>query len=460
MKHSAFLTLVFSVAVCAVGHAQTVETNTGKPRAVRPEGTEAFRNILHYFRLQPVKRIQELQQLDPAETLIVVFGENKVLMKIHAAVGGLKEFEKQGGAVLVATDHDSGAGLEEWRLTVTGASVVDPRRGYRGFESCPRIEATTKAPRPLFEGIRDAGVVTNHPSFLEGRGRARRTGLVVAARFGPGSTPLNEEKIPQPYMVASRDSQGVLILAGHGVFMNMLLAQVDNDNMTFAFNCVRWLSQGPGGKRKHALFVENGTIVDEFDLGLTGPPSAPLPPTQILNRMIRGLEKENFFNRLLGEFVTHDRILRTALLLCSVVLVLYGGWRLIGARQRNAAAVPLAGGNPASGAEPTVLTQRRNAMTEQGNFAEAAAGLVRGFFAEYAPPAARAPFAHQSRVPFHAEGGWLGRALLIRQVNYLWRIATEDAGAVSARQLQRLPPLLDRVAAALQQGRLLVNSKG
>jgi len=458
MKPSGFLTLLLTIAVCAVGHAQTVETNTGKPRTVRPEGTEAFRSLLHHFALQPVKSLDELRQLDHAATLIVVFGANQMLTDICDAVGGLQRFKEQGGAVLVATDRDSGSGLVGYGLRVSGTPVVDPRAGYRDIKSCPRV--ATKAPHPFFEGIRDAGVATNHPSFLEGIGAAHRTDFVVVARFGPGSSPLNEQKRPQPYMVASRDSQRVLILAGHGVFMNMLLAQVDNDNMTFACNCVRWLSQGPAAKRKYALFVENGTIVDEFDLGLTGPPALPLPPTQVLNRMIRDLEKENFFNRLLGEFVTRAGILRTALLLCSLVLVLYGGWRLIGARQRSEVAVPLVGANPASGEAQTVLTQRRNAMTERGNFAEAAAGLVRGFFAEYAPLAARAPFTHQSRVPFRAEGGWFGRVLLMRQVNYLWGIATEDAGAVSARQMQRLPPLLDHVAAALQQGRLIVNSKG
>lgn len=281
--------------------------------------------------------------------------------------------------------------------------------------------------------------------------------------------PLNRHKdefkvIPQdvalPFMVGSKDPERVLILAGHGIFMNMLLAQVDNDNITFAFNCVRWLSQAPGGgKRKYALFVENGTIAREFDSGLIGTPRLPVPPTQVLNRMIRGLEEENFFNRLLQQFFTRNEIMRTALMMCSLVLLLYGGWRLIGARQRSEAAVPLTTPGLAVIQEQPILSQRRSALTAKGNFAEPAAGLVRSFFAEYAPLTARESL-RTNPVAFQANGGWLRRLLLLRLVNYLRRIETGQAGTVSARQLQGLPAVFDRVAAAIQEGRLLVNSEG
>jgi hypothetical protein len=452
MRHPWLMTIVLCGSVCAVANAQP---NGG---GITPEGTEAFRAILHRMKLEPVHKLADLRKLKPEETLLVVFGVNTLGKQISMAVDSVGQFIERGGAVLVATDHPTG---ERYGWQVDGAAVMDEIAPYRGiFKSCPRI-LDIKVPHPLSDGIR-SGIVTNHPSFLE---RIRKsTPLERLATFPKTALVPGGPRGGLPFMVGSKDggTERVLILAGHGVFMNMLLAQPDNDNVTFAFNCARWLSQAPGGgKRKYAFFVENGSVATKFDFGLTGPPRLPLPPTQVLNRMIRGLEEEDFFNRLLRNLFTRNEILRAALVFCSLGLALYGGWRLIGARQRSESAIPLPGASLTPAEEHSLLTQRRNAMTERGNFAEAAAGLVRSFFAEFAPAAVTVPLQRKQRVPpFQAQGVWLKRVRLTGQIGYLWRIAIGEAGAVSARDLKRLPAILDRVAAALQQGRLIVNSEG
>jgi hypothetical protein len=453
MKYPWLPALVLSAAVCAFAGAQPNRST------IAPEGTEAFRAILQRMKLEPVRKLADLRRLKPEETLLVVFGEDTILEAISNAVDTLGRFSKRGGAVLVATDHETGE-LYGWR--VNGSAVKDQRQPYRRlFESCPRILNGLKKPHPLYEGM-SSGIVTNGPSFLVRQRES--TPLEPLATFPETAWVPGKERRELPFMAGSKDgdSARVLLVAGHGIFMNMLLAQDDNDNMTFAFNCVRWLSQAPGGgKRKHVFFVEDGTVAGAFDSGLTGPPRLPLPPARVLSRMIRGLEEEDFFNQLLRTVFHRNEILRAVLAFCSLGLLLYGGWRLLGARPRSEAAVPLPGVSVTATGDQPLLTQRRNAMKANGNFTEAAAGLVRSFFAEFAPAALIKPLAHKSRIPpFQANGMWLRRRLLMQQVSYLWRIALAEGGAVSARDLKRLPAVLDRVALALQQGRLIVNSEG
>jgi hypothetical protein len=470
MRYAALLAILLSLNVCALARAQLIDV--AQPRTLTAQGTEVFRSILHYFGLRPVATLDDLKQHAPEETLIVVFGNTDFLKNISKRVGGLIPFSRSGGGILVATDRvtspafglgsaTEAGGLWEWR--VHGKPVVDSVDCYRGKEACPLLASGLIRSHPLFEGI-SQGIATNRPSFLEGPTRGVPSGLGVLAKFGPGA---NFKQ--QPFMIGSTTVDRVLVLAGHGVFMNMMLAQADNDNITFAFNAVRWLSQAPEGKsRKYAFFMENRIIATEFDSGLTGAPPVPIPPTQVLNRLLGGLEDEDFFNRLVQANFTRNEILRGALMVGSLVVLLYGGWKLIGARQRSERVAALTVLSPPSDGDDggvrggqEVLSQRRSAMTQKGNFAEPAAGLVRSFFAEYATLTVKQtlPYSRPVRA-FQANGGWLGRRRLLRQVDYLQRIEAGQAGIVSARQLKRLPAVLDAVAAAIQDGRLVVNSEG
>jgi hypothetical protein len=444
-----FLALVLTVSVCASSRAQTGD------KRLRPEGTEAFRSILHHFKLQPAPKPGKGRTLNPVDTLIVIFGSSKLL-----DWAGLDQFRKDGGALLIATDRTGGSQLKGWGWQIPGSMVEDQREPYRGERKCPRVVPVRD--HPVFEGIRQ-GIATNSPSFLQASpGKPPRASSLDTLAMFPGTALVGgQPRDPLPFMVGSADPDRVLVLAGHGVFMNMLLAQTDNDNITFAFNCVRWLSQArDGGKRRYVLFIENGRRIEDFDSGLIQSPRLPLPPTQMVNRMIRGLEEENFFNRLLLELFKRKPIMRAVVLLCSLILLLYGGWKLMGARQRSETPV-LTTSLVANGPETPVLSQRRSALTEKGNFAEPAAGLVRSFFAEYTLPSARTSLPGSGgALSFQAQGPWWRRRFLMRQIDYLRRIETGQAGRVSARELRRLPAILDHVAAAIRNGRLTVNGEG
>ena len=53
----------------------------------------------------------------------------------------------------------------------------------------------------------------------------------------------------------------LLVLADHSIFINDMMLQTDNDNIPFAFNVVRWLTDaGNGQRRTDVLFYDDGQI--------------------------------------------------------------------------------------------------------------------------------------------------------------------------------------------------------
>ncbi len=466
------------VAACFLAFSSPSRSQPNDRQAFPLQGTQGFRNILEEFKLRPVTSAKDLPLLKPAETLIVIFGGNGTLESVRSRLK-LREFLKEGGALLIATDRKTP--LPEWGHQVNGGKVLDKANAYRGVSACPLVHAP-------FLGI-ERGLAANHPSFLEPTAGAPALpdGLEVLAEFsesahvlrspeGPAKrmTPREkfergvrgaEKKLPErlPYMIGSKGADRLLVLAGHGVFMNMMLAQGDNGNVTFARSCVRWLCVTRTGEvRKDALFLENGNVAREFDFGLSGPARLPLPPTQVLNRLVRGLEDENFFNKLLLRSFTRDGLLRTGLLLLSVILASYCAWRLWRARQRTEAAVPLLTGPAVAGADLAVLVQRRDALIQRSDFREPAQGLARSFFEQFVPTAVPPRFdGHHAKLPLVAvQATWWRRGALHKHVRYLWQLAYGRPGPVSANKLARLPAILDLVAAALRQGRLVVKDKG
>ena len=96
----------------------------------------------------------------------------------------------------------------------------------------------------------------------------------------------------------------MLILADHSVFINAMLWQTDNQNYSFAVNCVNWLTEH--GKLQRVFFSDEGRQQTKFDVPLKVPPSLPLPPPEKLvaafDQVMAGLERENRFNTLLAQF--------------------------------------------------------------------------------------------------------------------------------------------------------------
>jgi hypothetical protein len=436
------------LVLCCLLVPAAASAQEAQKKVVPPEGTQAFRNILHQFDLKPVKTLAELADRKPEETVLIVFGNTAILEQI----GSLETFRAKGGAILIASDRDDKGRLREWQLHISGAVITeDTKLAYKGMKDCPKVTRPRIKPHVVLEGV-NQGLATNRPSLISlGQSDFRTLAAFSSETRVDGFNFAGF--LMHPFLVGR---ERVLVMAGHSVFMNVLLAQPDIDNYIFAQNCVRWLKEG---KRKYALFVEDGRIAQEFDVRLTVLPPIPMPPTQVLNRLLRGLENENFFNRLLAR-IPRDRILRGILLLVTVVLLVYGCKRLISARHRIETAVPLLTPlpSPVPPVELTLATQRQQALLQGGNLREPARDLARFFFEELAPLPNRHLDENQPP-PYDASGNWLERRWLARQIPYLWQLAYGDPGRISKRQFAGLPAILDRLAEICRAGRLRFESR-
>jgi hypothetical protein len=434
------------------------------------EGTEAFGHILHSFSLKPDLDLEEALA-SPDKTLIVIFGE---LRKVEVRVNirrALEKFVDQGGALLVASDYDNGARLP-FDLScpgdfvhANGPSIYE--HGEELWVRCPVVHHWTDSSHPLFKGVRK--LATNSPSFF----RSRHPRLACLADYAVDCAATRNE---QPYSLpegagyifgsprnAPASGGRLVALAGQGVFLNGMLIQIDNDNFTFAWNTVAWLAQGPDGRRQKALFVNDGEAVNNFALPLSRLGPLPIPPIQVINRMIRGLEDENIFNRLLLESIGKEPYLRALLLLGSVAALVWGGWRLMHGRFHLDARVPLLVGKQTAVAPAVpVLAQRQEELRHLGNLWEPAQVLARQFFLDHGGLAVPLWDDEAAKTPAVVTGGgFWQRRTLARQVRELWKLArTGPARPVSSRQFDRLLRLLAELGDAVAAGQLAFTPPG
>jgi hypothetical protein len=430
------------------------------------DGTEAFGHILHSFNLKPVFKIEDAF-LAPEKTLVVIFGE---LAKLSAQKGGitrqsLEQFRARQGALLLASDYPD-ASLLPFKLSCRGQPVH--ARGQSIYNNYPRLVVTRwlEPAHPLCRDLKK-DLVTNCPSFLQGN----QSDLKRLAEFSEDCVWKSGEDFSVPegagYMFCSPGSapagDRALVLAGQGVFLNGMLIQTDNDNFAFAWHVINWLGEAPGGRREVALFIDDGKVITNFALPLSKFGPVPIPPIQVVNRMIRGLEDENIFNRLLMERIGKAPYLKVLLLLGSVLALLWGAWRLMHARFGLDTGVPLVVGKQDSApAALPVLWQRREELRRLGNLWEPAQALARQFFLDHADAAV--PLWDEEIAgppPLATSGTFWQRRVLKRQVQRLWNLArSSPAWPVSPRQFDDLLRLTAFVTAAVADGRVVFSRRG
>jgi hypothetical protein len=436
---------------------------------VAHDGVEIFCHVLKHFQLEPITSIDDLRKYPAEETLIVVFGDLTPLDAIR------QQIDLKNVAVLIASDRGTGriekfgnkaddfrivdSRLAPWNLIVSGAQVRQPEAdAYQGKTRCPLLKpGQLSQEHPAFRNLRQ-GLATNGPSFLS----RWQSDLDPLAPFPENCTTypkLADWKRHEPayiYGTSANDQQRTLILAGHGVFMNGMLAQSDNDNFRFAVNAVRWLRESPAGaKRKYALMIHEGKAIASFDLPLTGMPEIPI------NKLLHEIETQGLLNRFLEEQVGWHNVLRFLILAATTCLLIYGMYRLFLTRhsQEN---VPLIVGilPPPAPARP-LLQQRQLELLTQNNLWEPAQTLARQWFLDHAD--VEAPLwdeADQSPPSCRYRGGWLARMSLARQVRSLWDFAVRDPSQrVTWREFRQLTELLQTLTAAVQDGRLAFAAK-
>jgi hypothetical protein len=427
---------------------------------VPPEGSQALRHLLHQFPFQcePLQKAEDLRDVDPGEALVIVIGNPAGLDDVIQVTGGLGKFRERGGAILVATDHDDRGRLRDLKVHVTGTILRQVAgKAYRGLEDCPLVTSGLGSRHPLFGGLQ-TGIATNRPSYIVPHDPdlillASLTGVVDSGRQDPGLR-IREE----PFLLASGadDKDRVVILADSEVFSNILIAQNDNDNLLFALNCVRWLTDA--GKRRKVLFVEDGKVQTSFDVPLAQRPALPLPPVRIIDQVLRGLEDENAFNRLLLEGHDKANLVRVILVVLTVLLVILGLRRLLQGRHHLEPRLPLVARKVALAlAVPPLVTQRRDALVRSGNLWETARDLARECFEAHDVPGR----GDRWPPPFKVATGWWQGRQLARLIGQLWDLAYGPAPSpVSPRRLAQVHADAEQLSAALEAGAVVFNRTG
>lgn len=429
------------------------------PKVVPFQGSHAFRHILHYFRLEPLDGPEALDRVRADETLLVVFGDPAPLDRIGGGPGGLRMFQNGGGAVLIATDRPTDRRLAPWSARIPGSAVLENGpNAYQGIPNCPWVPVADDDRHPLLQGLR-RGLATNGPSFFDRHGR----GPEVLGRFSDDCRPQRGTwpVARAPYVLAggadAPPAGRFVLVAGHGVFMNGMMARKDNDNFDFAWNCVRWLRERPDRPRKHVLFLEEGEAVTEFEVPLAEVPPLPTPTVRVLNHLIRGLEREGLPNRVVHGLFSREQILRGVLVVVTLWLVGLAAWRLLHTRHGPDTAVPLLVSAPATHeAEGTALAQRGEAALSGDNLGESARALARHFLEVNAGlPAPTAETAGAAALPFQVRASWRRQGRATRQLRAVWELAYRDPpGPVTRADFHRLVGLLDELTSALADGTL------
>jgi hypothetical protein len=439
-------------------------------RTVRFDGPEVFAHVLFSEGIKPITSIEEAAR-NPGNSTIIVFGNPTVLPKVQKAIGGLLGYRAKGGNLFIATDQR--ADMMDYSLSIRGTQVaqLNPDQAYRRTPDCPWVTypepngqgVEDPAAHPLLRGLH-RGIATNCPSYLFVLMKQlpkKRSVTVPLLKISTPFMPVKGKMLDScDYAAASPNDTPprgrVLLVAGHGMFMNAMMLQDDNDNLAFARNAVRWLQEDDIGKRtRRALFIYDGRIITDFDMNLTGtPPPLPMPTAQMLNRLIRGLEEERFFHRLVAELLGRQlEIIVLALLgIVTLAALSYGAKKAFAARAHLETAAPSMVGLASS--TDSADEQRQQALWQKTDFREQAHQLaVEWFRTEFGVSPEK--WRPGVQAAFQAAGSFLARWRLQSKAKDALRLArAADPGTVSRRQFFRLAQTLKELAEARQTGRL------
>ena len=324
------------------------------------------------------------------------------------------------------------------------------------FNDCIVVQGYVGVPHPLFANC-TRGLVIDKPSYLQYDGAADPRKAAVKANILSSFPPFpvvrafKSRIVRDPGFIAAssgkRDSkERVVIVSGHSLFLNCALAQRDLDNATFATNTIRWLTDNK--QRKYCLFVKDSQTVAKFDVPLLMP---PMPTTRMINDFLRALEEENFFNRIILDHISKNRILRVLMAFSLIGLVIYGFRRYALARHRQDYTVPLVQTKLTRLVSDFIppLARRRHHALRSRDFREAARALAHECFVR--PPGGRQP----KTPPVAAVGDAHDRANLEYAVGRLWSLASgAEAGPISADTFSHLVELAGYVKTALARGTL------
>jgi hypothetical protein len=459
---------IIALLIASALFALPVSAQEAQPRTIPFEGPEIACHILHSFKMEPIDSIEDAVS-NPKQTVVIVFGDPRILRELHKASGGLKEYLSNGGSLLIATDR-------QWTdpnlsFRISGEPVqLDPAKkslAYGGELACPLL-SPLDGDHPVFSFLQNE-IATNRPSNVDVFDSGAALQDLLAYPFGPRRLPGGGLRGgPQRYMVGSaKDAppQGrALYIAGHGMFINAMMLQRQTDNFAFTVNAVRWLSEGADHEpRTKTLFIVNGEIITNFDMKLTPPPPPiPIPPMKMLGRLIRGLENERFFHRVLGEALgSHIGVVVAVIFgLVTIIVLLYGAKKFIAGRHHLETGVPSIIASVPLMSSTAPIEQRQQAMLRQGEFVTEARQLALAWLRQEFEVM---PDRWQPEVDarFAVTASFWTRGRLQRKADAVLRFVRVKPAQVSRHGFFVLVEALQELNAAFKEGRLalLVDGK-
>jgi hypothetical protein len=401
----------------------------------------AFRFILDQMQLTPLADLESATQ-DPEHTILIVFGETEPLAKIS---GGLRNFITQGGALLVATDRATASVLKtELAIRVLGQQVlVDPDSdsAYRGRADCPFVKPLALDP-PIFLGL--SRVATNRPSVLLG-GPFHVLANFPADCIVPGSRLGSIGLRLGGFAAGGELGKGrVLALSDHSVFINEMMLQGDNQNFDLAYNCLDWLRDGT--KRKQALFMDEGTVVQDFAVPINLSGIMPEFTVDLCDRVAAAVEDDDLIGRALEEMYDSRQYYSGMAIALTVVFALYGFHRLTKARRPE---LDLPGPGEMAGSAGTWQEEHWQSLVQADHAQGTARQLARQWFMEHG----LAPTTGAQPPPITVHAGWRRGRIWRDTLQTWWRLAqSEEPPSVTTRQLARLVRRLADIEEAHWQG--------
>jgi hypothetical protein len=435
--------------VPAAAHAQDDE----QANATKWEGTHVFRRVLHEMHFTPLEGFHQLDE-EPGKTILVILGRLEWLNGFER--DWLVKFVEGGGAVLLASDRQTGAfnfAIRRFDLhpegrhlamlagvAISGEDVFCENQPfvYKDNTSCPILQPVREGEQLFFrdphsDEPKQLRVATNIPSRLILQAE-RPEGLRPVASLPDGSRVIQGQRVfqlrsPLFAVNGTRGKGKFLVLADHSIFINEMMLPDDTGNVEFASHCMAWLRQG-GQERDRVLLVEDGEINSEFEVPLEVKPLPELTEEDIrralanMNQVLAELEDKGTFNRLAWDVLRHARLTprrlgRMLVIGGTVLLMIYLAVRLMRQGRHHAEAGLPSMGRLVRQQTPTApaLIQRQRALLHGGNLWETAREAARIVFLR----GGAAPGDKPPRIT--TTGNWWQRWRTRRWARRLWELA-------------------------------------
>jgi hypothetical protein len=465
---------VLGIALLAWISLVPSRVNSQQLKVPEKNGTEILRRILHERGCRPLSAAKDLfansgneaGAKGPEGRLLIILGSpsapdgSSPLAVRPGNFSTVRTFGENGGAILLASDM----AWSERGMLVFGSSVVpgpvvvpdgsEAAYGNNGQVLGLLVEPTSTA--SPFVGLKRIAAI--RPGYITSLGE--RFDVVARLPKGSGTADNAHFERQRAFAVASeRDMDGrgpILVMADQSVFSNALLWQVNgtmaNDNFQFAQRCVDWLTES--GKRSEVLFIQDGEIIDNFNIDFMELPPPPLPPLEdvvhAVNQGIYGIESENHFNEWIAEL--GNRIpMHIVLVLVTIGLAAVALIRLGQAKYYAEPGVPtLSAGVTQLVPSVSLVTQRKRWALREGTFTEIGQALARELFEPLGLSSAAPPLVR-------AQGNWWKAWRIRNSIRKLWHLAyATPAGRISGHRLATIRSRIAALRSGLADGTIQI----